>query len=197
MVAPLPARISKLRRRLHDANTRSKHLPPSSALRDANISPVLSTFRILPVTTRRHHAGVHLFIPPDDRLSDLPAYQLICLHRLGASLSSLCALFCIRFLCFQSFAASFPKTPGVGVSAASVPLCLCGKSAVFARPLFSYSYELLHSQPLCFHIDLRLGGLRTVFCQNHSVNSGMSEVLRMIAILVHSRFTSGIKLSSR
>ena len=60
--------------------------------------------------------GVHLFIPPDDRLSDLPAYQLICLHRLGASLSSLCALSCVRFLYFQWLAASFPKTPGVGVS---------------------------------------------------------------------------------
>src|SRR5713226_8900535 len=29
-------------------------------------------------------------------------------------------------LCFQQFAASFHKTPGVGVSPSSVPLCLCG-----------------------------------------------------------------------
>ncbi len=29
-------------------------------------------------------------------------------------LSSLCALFCTRFLCFQQLAASFCKTPGVG-----------------------------------------------------------------------------------
>jgi hypothetical protein len=43
------------------------------------------------------------------------ARQLSCLHWLGASLSSLCALFCTRFLCFQLLAASFPETPGVGV----------------------------------------------------------------------------------
>jgi len=47
------------------------------------------------------------------------ARQLFCLHRLGASLSSLRALFCTRFLCFQSLAASFPETPGVGVSVKS------------------------------------------------------------------------------
>jgi hypothetical protein len=41
--------------------------------------------------------------------------QLLCLHRLGASLSSLCPLFCIRFLCFQSFAATNPNTPGCGI----------------------------------------------------------------------------------
>jgi hypothetical protein len=34
-------------------------------------------------------------------------------HSLAASLPSLSTLFCIRSLCFQSFAASFPKAPGV------------------------------------------------------------------------------------
>src|SRR5260370_28034862 len=52
---------------------------------------------------------------PDVRLSHLPACQLSCLHRLAASFPSLCTLFCIRFLCFQSLSASFPKTPGVRV----------------------------------------------------------------------------------
>jgi hypothetical protein len=55
------------------------------------------------------------FFPP----SSAQARQLFCLHRLGASLSSLCALFRTRFLCFQSLAASFPETPGVGVSVKS------------------------------------------------------------------------------
>jgi len=55
------------------------------------------------------------FFPP----SCAQARQLFCLHRLGVSLSSLCALFCTRFLCFQSLAASFPETPGVGVSVKS------------------------------------------------------------------------------
>ena len=36
-------------------------------------------------------------------------------QRLAASLRSLFPVFCPRFLCFQSLAASFPKTPGVGV----------------------------------------------------------------------------------
>jgi hypothetical protein len=43
-----------------------------------------------------------------------PTCQLFCLQKLGASLSSLCTFFCIRFLCFQSFAASLPKTSRVG-----------------------------------------------------------------------------------
>jgi hypothetical protein len=46
--------------------------------------------------------------------SGAQARQLFCLHRPGASLSSLYALFYPRFLCFQSLAASFCKTPGVG-----------------------------------------------------------------------------------
>jgi hypothetical protein len=55
------------------------------------------------------------FFPP----SSAQPRQLFCLRRLGASLSSLCALFRTRFLCFQSLAASFPETPGVGVSVKS------------------------------------------------------------------------------
>src|SRR6266849_1796335 len=46
--------------------------------------------------------------------------QLFYLQELAASLSSLWALFCARFLCFQSFAASFCKTPGWGVSASTL-----------------------------------------------------------------------------
>src|SRR5258708_3026865 len=91
--------------------------PEPSASRGVNISPVLSSFRILPVAT-----GVWPLRPLCSALrascvvlfrflSNPQACQLFYLHRLGASLSSLCTFFCIGFLCFQSFAASFPKTP--------------------------------------------------------------------------------------
>ena len=41
-------------------------------------------------------------------------------------LQPLGSLFPTPALCFQQLAASFPKTPGVGVSPNSVTLCLCG-----------------------------------------------------------------------
>src|SRR5216684_6259173 len=44
-------------------------------------------------------------------------WQIPCSQQLAASCTSLCALFRAPFLCFQSFAASFSKTPGVGVPA--------------------------------------------------------------------------------
>src|SRR5258708_19657709 len=47
-------------------------------------------------------------------------------QELAPSLSSLCTLFWIRFLWFQSFAGSFQKTPGVGVS--TLPLNVSGES---------------------------------------------------------------------
>jgi hypothetical protein len=86
----------------------------SFAQRQSAIPPSINSFRTLPVTT-----GVYPLSVPDDRPSGLQACQLFCLDRLGASLSSLCALFCTRFLCFQSLAASFPETPEVGVSVKS------------------------------------------------------------------------------
>src|SRR5712664_4076142 len=62
---------------------RTKQLTPSSAPRGANISPVLSSFRILPVAT-----GVYPASFPRFRRSDLRTCQLFCLQRLGASLLS-------------------------------------------------------------------------------------------------------------
>jgi hypothetical protein len=62
---------------------RTKQLTPSSAPRGANISPVLSSFRILPVAT-----GVYPASFPRFRRSDLRTCQLFCLQRLGASLPS-------------------------------------------------------------------------------------------------------------
>jgi hypothetical protein len=63
---------------------------------------------------------------------------------------SLCALFRTPILCFQSLADSFAKTPGVGTLAPLNILCASAANSVFARPLFSYSYELLFPQVLSF-----------------------------------------------
>src|SRR5467141_3500359 len=49
-------------------------------------------------------------------LCSVPRWQIPCSQKLAASLSSLCALFRTPVLCFQPVAASFAKTPGVGVS---------------------------------------------------------------------------------
>jgi hypothetical protein len=69
-----------------------------------------------------HHGGVPVQLQIVSVLS-VPLWQIHSFHRLGASLSSLCALFRTCFLCFQSFAASFQKTPGVGVPKISSSLC--------------------------------------------------------------------------
>ena len=112
MVTPVRTQIPKLPARLPAPHTQANLLPPSApsyAPRNARIPSALNSLRTLPVTT-----GVYLESVPEDCPSGLQTCQLFCLHRLGASLSSLCAFFCARFLCFQSFAASFCKTPGVG-----------------------------------------------------------------------------------
>src|SRR6266481_1467263 len=61
----------------------TKQLPPSSASRSANISPVLSSFRILPVAT-----GVYPASFPRFRRSDLQPCQRFCLQELAAPLPS-------------------------------------------------------------------------------------------------------------
>src|SRR5216683_1273346 len=134
MVARVPAQVSKLPPHLHAANTHTKQLPPSSPLsapRNARIPSVLSSLRILPVVTGVYHQSI-----PDDKPSGLQTCQPFCLHRLGASLPSLSAFFCTRFLCFQSFAASFTKTPGVGVppSLPLLPRCPCASLATRILP---------------------------------------------------------------
>jgi hypothetical protein len=111
MVAPVPAQISKfdsrppVAARPSDANTRTKQLPPSSESRGANISPVLSSFRILPVAT-----GVYpLSCPTTDLQTFRHANSFVCI-----GLPPLCRLLPAPVLCFQSLGASFPKTPGWG-----------------------------------------------------------------------------------
>jgi hypothetical protein len=78
------------------------------------LSIATGVYPLRPLCSALSALCVALFPP-----SSAQARQPVCLHRPGASLSSLCALFCTRFLCFQSFAASFPETPGVGVSVKS------------------------------------------------------------------------------
>jgi hypothetical protein len=51
-------------------------------------------------------------------------------------LSSLCALFCTGFLCFQELGASFAKTPGWGGPATFLATRLPGAS--FAKGHFSF-----------------------------------------------------------
>jgi hypothetical protein len=70
----------------------------------------LSCSQQLPHTSRRH-GGCTPPPFPTFRRSDLQTCQLFCLQRLSASLPSFANL----ALCFQWFAASFCKTPGVGV----------------------------------------------------------------------------------
>ena len=75
-----------------------------------------SYFQWLPHSFDRHGG-----VPPPTFLSgprrfsaSVPRWQIPCSQKLAASLSSLCALFGTRSLCFQPLAASFAKTPGWG-----------------------------------------------------------------------------------
>jgi len=79
----------------------------SFAQRRAAIPPVLNGFRTLSIAT-----GACLESLADNRLSDFQRVNSFVYE----SLAPVCPLFApfsaIRFLCFQSLAASFPKTPG-------------------------------------------------------------------------------------
>ncbi len=60
-----------------------------------------------------HHGGVPLRHSRRQTFR-LPTRQLSCLQKLGASLSSLCTLFCIRFPCFQFCGLFSQNTRGMG-----------------------------------------------------------------------------------
>ncbi len=65
-------------------------------------------------------------------------WQTPCSQQFAASLSSLCSLFGTPFLCFQQLAASFPKTPGVGVPLRHLSdLCVSALSVAFTFVRFS------------------------------------------------------------
>jgi hypothetical protein len=140
MVAPVPAQISKLLPRL-----------PVAALRRP--LPTLPTAHyLLPVTPfcafclPRASRGAPVSATSVLRFSpssSAQARQLSCLHRFAASLSSLCALSCTRFLCFQQLAASFHKTPGWGVPR----FPLRPPTARYPRPL-SVARPMPHLAPL-------------------------------------------------
>ncbi len=126
MVAPVPAQISKLRTRLPAAARRrsSPLLTTHNALHTVFLSPLCfhtltNPFSCNPFlfTSIQHPPGCGLRNPKlstDFSVRSVPLWQIHLFQELAASLSSLCTLFRTRFLCFQSFAASFPKTPGVG-----------------------------------------------------------------------------------
>jgi hypothetical protein len=145
MVAPVPAQLPNLPPRLHRPPhihslllTTHQSLPTSPrtltlfllityiqtpyfhalahsfAQRRAAIPCPSKSLRTLSIAT-----GVYLQTVSHDRFLRVQTPQLFFLHRLAASFLSLFTVFCSRFLCFQSFAASFPETPGVGVSVKS------------------------------------------------------------------------------
>ena len=123
MVALVPAQIPKLRPRPPAAarrrplltthhSLRTLFLPASSASRGANISPVLSNFRILPVATGVYRPS----LPTTDFQTLGQANSFVCI-----GLEPLCRLF-VLFSAFVSFVFNrlqplFPKHPGWGVSA--------------------------------------------------------------------------------
>jgi hypothetical protein len=78
-------------------------------------SPFPATPLCSPSSKSPGAGGCHsVSVQPRMRQTSPKTRQLFCLHRLAASLPSLFTLFCPRFLCFQSVAASFTKTPGGG-----------------------------------------------------------------------------------
>src|SRR5713226_6415271 len=88
-------------------------------------------------------------VPKRSVISGLRNRQLFCLQAVAASFTSLCALFRTPFLCFQPFAASFAKTPGVGVGS---PVCRgadlrssCTKAPKtrICNPFVCHSYALI------------------------------------------------------
>jgi len=104
MVAPVPAQITKPRLHPHAATRRrplltthdslpTLSLPPSSASRGVNISPVLSSLRILPVATGVYHSS----FPTSDFQTSRHAKSFVCI-----GLLPLCRLFAL-FSAFASF----------------------------------------------------------------------------------------------
>src|SRR5216684_5160075 len=147
MVAPVPAQSQKLGPHLPrlsarppDTNTRTKHLP--SASRSADISPVLSSFHILPVATGGV-PNVPIRIPPP---------QCLCgKSHVLSSLQPLLPLFALFSalppFVFNRLQPLFPKHPGGG-----------GYPNTSA-PTFASAVKMRHVAPLspvpsvglCFH----------------------------------------------
>lgn len=79
-----------------------------------------------------------------------PALSTIC-----ALFSALVALFSIAVLYFQQLAHSLCKTPGWRTFGTSSLLSPPARKFNFARPLFSWCYELFFPQLICFQNHLR------------------------------------------
>src|SRR5229473_365220 len=126
MVAPVPAQISKLCPRLHDAARRrflplptTHHSLPTLLLSPLCFHTLTNQFSCNPFlfTSIQNPRGCGAKKPKLSTafsVRSVPLWQIHLFQELAASLSSLCTLFRTRFLCFQSLAASFSKTPGWG-----------------------------------------------------------------------------------
>src|SRR5258708_18422838 len=131
MAARAPAQISSLRPRLHDTARRRRPPTTHHSLPTLLLSP-LCFHTPLPRSARgtnpfsrnpflftsiQNPRGCGLRNPKLSTafsVRSVPLWQIHLFQELAASLASLCTLFRTRFLCFQSLAASFSKTPGVG-----------------------------------------------------------------------------------
>ena len=125
MVAPVPAHISKFpphSPQCAAASLLTTHHPlPTLFLPPLCFHTLTNCFSRNPfiftsIQIPRGCGGQEPKAPHGFLCASVPLWQIHLFQELAASLSSLCALFCTRLLCFQSFAASFPNPPGVGVS---------------------------------------------------------------------------------
>jgi hypothetical protein len=90
----------------------------SFAQRRAAIPPIFNSFRTLSIVTGVYPSATPVLLAPRPLCRAFPSPRVLkpANSRVCIGLPPLCTLSCTRFLCFQQLAASFPKTPGVGVS---------------------------------------------------------------------------------
>ena len=112
----------------------------SFAQRESAISPAFNNFRTLSVTTGVYPNGspLHALVPSP--ASTRSGWQTPCSQQFAASLVSLCTLFRTPFLCFQSFVASFAKTPGGGGHFTAI-LVTCVVLLLLLLPVRSFAQQ--------------------------------------------------------
>ena len=115
----------------------------SFAQRSAPIHPIFNGFRTLSITTGVYPNGspLHsLHAPVPSPASTRSGWQTPCSQQLAASLVSFCTLFRAPLLCFQSFAASFAKTPGGGGHFTAI-LITCVALLLLLLPVRSFAHQ--------------------------------------------------------
>ena len=115
MVAPVPAQSPKLGPHLAVSarDLRTQAHEPSNFCHLRHVAPISLPF--LAASTYFPSSRGCTQRSYQDPAASVPLWQISCSQQLAASCTFLCALFRAPFLGFQSVAASFPKTPGVGV----------------------------------------------------------------------------------